>query len=173
MTKRAAPSPGEVAASDVALQQLAADLERRISAEFTWSVAADPRVPGTGYVVLYSPASSGRLVVSALLLVGEALTAETLRRVPMRTIENAANLSRQDVNRQALADLPPLRRSPDLSAEQFSQLVADHYRLWAEAVPNPAAAMAAEHSVKLPTMHGWIREARLRGLLPKAQRGKR
>ena len=173
MTKRAAPSPGEVAASDVALQQLAADLERRISAEFTWSVAADPRVPGAAYVALFSPASSGRLVVSALLLVGEALTAETLRRVPMSAIENAANLSRQDVNRQALADLPPLRRSPDLSAEDFSQLVADHYRLWAEAVPNPAAAMAAEHGVKLPTMHGWIREARLRGLLPKAQRGKR
>ena len=77
------------------------------------------------------------------------------------------------MNRQALADLPPLRRSPDLSAEDFSHLVADHYRLWAEAVPNPAAAMAAEHGVKLPTMHGWIREARLRGLLPKAQRGKR
>jgi hypothetical protein len=111
--------------------------------------------------------------VSALLLVGEALTAETLRRVPMSAIENSANLSRQDVNRKALVDLPPLRRSPDLSAEQFSQLVADHYRLWAEAVPNPAAAMAAEHGVKLPTVHGWIREARLRGMLPKARRGKR
>ncbi|MEJ7772527.1 MAG: hypothetical protein WKF51_11550 [Geodermatophilaceae bacterium] len=173
MTTRAAPSPGEVAASDVVLQQLAADLERRISAEFTWSVAADPRVPGTGYVVLYSPASSGRLVVSALLLVGEALTSDTLRHVPISAFENAANLSRHDVNRQALADLPPLRRSPELSSEEFSKLVADHYLLWAAAVPNPASAMAAEHGVKLPTMHGWIREARLRGLLPRAQRGKR
>jgi hypothetical protein len=60
-----------------------------------------------------------------------------------------------------------------MSPEQISELVAQHYKTWARGVPHPAAAMAAEANAKLATVHTWIREARLRGYLPPAQRGKR
>ena len=74
--------------------------------------------------------------------------------------------------RGELAKLPPLRRG-DLSAVEFSALVASHYKIWARYVAKPAAAMANEWDVNGNTVHGWIGDARLRGLLPEAERGKR
>jgi hypothetical protein len=71
-----------------------------------------------------------------------------------------------------LAALPPLERG-SLSALEFSEVVADHYKVWARYVPTPAAGMGKRWGVKSATVHSWIREARLRGLLPEAERGKR
>lgn len=109
----------------------------------------------------------GRMVITGLTLEASAVTAEMLRKIPMSRIENQANAIGEPVT-----DLPPLRRDEGVSAEAFSQLVADHYRAWAGTHANPAAGMAAKWDIKPPTMHSWIREARLRGLLPPARRRK-
>ncbi len=105
-------------------------------------------------------------------MIGETITSDMLRRVPLAAMEAAANVSQENAVRSALAMLGPLSRDRAESAEDFSRRVAEHYRLWAAHVPNPAARIAAEHKVKLATVHTWIRDARLRGLLPPARRGK-
>jgi len=122
---------------------------------------------GAGLGVLFRRNESGRLVVAGVVLLGEAITAADLRLVPLAAIESSRNLS------AGVANLPPLRRDPGMTPEAFSQLVAEHYRAWAAVTPRPAAAMAKENGLKLPTIHGWVREARLRGLLPAGNRSKR
>lgn len=123
----------------------------------------------------FEPDENGRPVLVGVVMYGEAITADLMRKVPIAALENTVNLTNR-VSREQLEDelksLPPLKREPDMTPEAFSQLVADHFRAWAKAVPHPAAAMAAEAEVKPPTVHGWIREARLRGLLPPAKRKK-
>lgn len=119
---------------------------------------------------------AGRQVLAGVMLLGDAITAEQLRKVPVAALENSRNLSHEGLPayeqmRAELAKLPPLERG-DLSGEEFSQLVAEHFKLWARHVPHPAAAMADAWKVKPPTVHTWIREARLRGFLPPARRGK-
>lgn len=129
-----------------------------------------------GLKVRFGPdARSGRLIVTGLLLDRPAVTAEMLRKIPIGRIEGDANLN-TDAALDAFAEerdaLAPLERTPEMTPEAFSALVAEHYKVWARCVPHPAAAMAAHAGVKPPTMHTWIREARLRGLLPLRSRGK-
>jgi hypothetical protein len=119
-----------------------------------------------GVSVRLAPTRSGRLVVTGVCVEAPAVTADMLRQIPLAAIEREANAARADG-----PVLPALQRG-DLSAEDFSRLVADHFKAWAKAVPNPAAVMAEHAGVKSPTMHTWIRDARLRGLLPPAKRGK-
>ncbi len=115
---------------------------------------------------------SGRWVLAGVLLVGDAITAEMLRSVPVSVVEGAQNDQAAATAREELAKLTPLQDADRSDPEAFSQLVADHYKLWARAVPAPVASMAATAGVKAPTVHTWVREARLRGLLPRARRGK-
>lgn len=132
-------------------------------------------VPGGTMWARLGDSPEGRPVITGLVITGDVLTAESLRRVPVRIIEQAMAESRAGTEEQMRAELealPPLERG-DLPAAAFSQLVADHYRIWARYVSRPAAGMAERWGVKSATMHGWIREARLRGLLPEAERGKR
>jgi hypothetical protein len=132
-------------------------------------------LPGSALWARFTKSESGRQVLSGLLLLGDAITGEQLRKVPVAVMENSQNLTEaywKGELREDLAKLPPLQRQSDMSAEDFSRLVAEHYRAWAKAVPSPAAAIAAEWGVKPPTVHSWIREARLRGFLPPARRGK-
>lgn len=121
------------------------------------------------------PNADDRPVLTGVLIFGDRLTAEGLRKVPVSIIEQglAERSSGTDAQRDAeLAKLPALERG-DLAAAEFSGLVAEHYRVWARYSPRPAAGMAARWGVKSATVHSWIREARLRGLLPEAERGKR
>ena len=116
-----------------------------------------------------------RMVLTGLVVVGPGLTAESLRRIPVSVIEQAMAEKAAGSERQMndeLGKLRPLERG-SLSAPEFSQVVADHYRVWARYVATPAAGMSERWGVKSATMHGWIREARLRGLLPEVGRGKR
>jgi hypothetical protein len=118
---------------------------------------------------------SGRGVLVGLVIIGDAITADLLRKVPVGNLENSFNLDDRDARErldEELKALPPLKRTPEMAPEDFSQLVADHFKVWAKAVPHPANAMAIAADVKPPTMHTWIREARLRGLLPPAKRRK-
>jgi hypothetical protein len=131
-------------------------------------------VPGAAvWTQVQRDETSGRLVLTGLLLLTTgALTADQLRKVQVDALENSANLTHGEDPHAELAKLPPLKRTAGMAPEEFSQLVAEHYRLWARAVPHPVSAMAAEYGVPVPTVHTWIREARLRGLLPPAQRRK-
>jgi hypothetical protein len=143
----------------------------------------DVAVPGAALWAMTEEDADGRWVVTGIVLLAEAVTADMLRKVPIEAIENSTNLGvrledaegstvlAHDRAHTELAKLPRLERG-DLESEEFSRLVAEHYRVWARYVPHPAAAMAAQADVKPPTMHTWIREARLRGFLPPAKRGK-
>lgn len=135
----------------------------------------DSRVSDAALFARWVETDSGRWVLAGVMLLGDAITAEQLRQVPVAALENSANLG---TNRgrflldEQLPKLPKLEREAGIAPEDFSRRVAEHYRLWAAAVPHPASAMAVEAGVKLPTMHSWIREARLRGFLPPGRRGK-
>jgi hypothetical protein len=108
-------------------------------------------------------------------IIGIRLTGGPIRRadlsaIPVSKIETeAAQRSMGPDPRQ----LPPLVRPAEITPDQFSRSVAEYYMIWGNKTHRPAAAMAAAYGVKLGTMHSWIREARLRGYLPQARRGKR
>jgi hypothetical protein len=158
------------------VNDLARDLAEKIGGDWrghhTGTIKA---LPDLAVLVRVGENAAGRRVLTGLVLLGDAITADQLRKVPVSAIENSANLSVDDAYdkmRTELAKLPPLERSADTDPEEFSRLVAEHFKVWARYVPHPAAAMAAEWKVKAPTVHTWIREARLRGLLPAARRRK-
>jgi DNA-directed RNA polymerase specialized sigma24 family protein len=155
-----------------------ADAEERLAAMFggTWRCwSRDVQMPGLEVGARYARSDSGRWVLTGVVLMGDALTADQLRAVPVAALENSMNLSDEgaEAARVEIEKLPPLARQAGMSPEEFSDLVAQHYRAWAALVPHPAAAIASAQGVKVPTVHTWIREARLRGLLPPARRGKR
>ena len=143
-----------------------------LTAQFggTWHPHDTDALPGVIIWAQLRQDADGRHVLTGLLMVGDGITAAHLRRVPIAEMESGTR--HPDGLRAELDPLPPLRRD-GRDGEQFANLVAAHYRVWARYVSHPAAAMADEWGVRLPTMHGLIREARLRGLLPMAHRGKR
>ncbi len=75
-------------------------------------------------------------------------------------------------------DLPPppertpLRRPTGMSPDEFYPLVAEAYAEYAQRTRAPAKEIAAEADVPVTTAHRWIREARRRGFLPPARRGR-
>lgn len=132
----------------------------------------DPHVDMYGRL---TRAPSGRWQLSGVLLLGDAITSGQLRKVPVGLLENSWNLSSRAAmqRREAIEeDLPPLRRTAKMRPEDFSRVVAEHYRAWAELVPHPVAAMARDSGVNRATVHSWVREARLRGFLPPGREGK-
>ncbi|WP_433369055.1 hypothetical protein ACQPZX_42740 [Actinoplanes sp. CA-142083] len=134
--------------------------------------AAPSRAPETLQMYGFREDENGRWVLAGMLLIDSAITAEMLRAVPVAAVENDRNDQFAESAREELAKLTPLQDADRSDPEAFSQLVAAHYKLWARAVPYPVANIAAAAGVKAPTVHTWVREARLRGLLPPARRGK-
>lgn len=105
--------------------------------------------------------------VQLLIIEGPRITAESLRQVPMAELERA--YLGETGSEKDPATLPRLERV-GRSPEVFSRLVAEHYRAWQQLDPHPAKRMAEEYGLKQTTVHSWIREARLRGVLPAAER---
>lgn len=66
----------------------------------------------------------------------------------------------------------PLGRPGTEDSEVFYARVARAYGDYATETTAPAKAMAAEAGVPVTTVHRWIREARRRGLLPPARKGR-
>lgn len=160
---------------DARVAEVEAWLNDRLGPRWLGWYPQQSTVPDTAMFAQTKQAPSGRWVLTGLLLLGEAITADKLRKVPVAALENSRNLSAGDAFEEMHAELdqlPPLRRTDDMTPEDFSRLVAEHFKVWARYVPHPASAMAAEWKVKAPTVHTWIREARLRGYLPPARRGK-
>ena len=132
----------------------------------------------------------GRLVITELHI-ADGIDAETLRKVPIGTIDTAINydptiaqafmgedhidwidnLPRSSVQRPSLKikNLPPAGSRDD----GFYRTVAELYR-WCigNSVRNPAIAIAEANGVPVTTVHGWIRDARRKEFLPAARRGK-
>lgn len=65
-----------------------------------------------------------------------------------------------------------LTRPTGQDTDNFYRLVAHVYRDHAASTRAPARELAAEAEVPVTTAHRWIREARRRGFLPPAARGK-
>lgn len=149
------------------------DLEQALTSAFggRWRSWRSDKAPFHRSAALFTEGKDGRLVMSGLLILDDAITTDRLKSVPVRALENSWNLTRNNDARERIRELPKLDRG-SRSPEEFAQLVAEHYRAWSAIVPHPVAAMAADAGVKAPTVHGWVREARLRGFLPPAKRGK-
>lgn len=124
----------------------------------------EPR-PGLKCHYRLSPNRRGRLVIDSVTLEGDAITGEDFRRLRIT-----------DMEAQPVPELPrpiePLTRPAGGDRDPHRQLTAAWYRYYATFSPNPGKRMADDSGVPLPTVHNWIREARLRGFLPMAQRGK-
>jgi hypothetical protein len=141
--------------------------------------AIDLVVPGIRVYATWDEQHDGRMVVTGLCLRGSAdrpLTAEALRLVPIGRLEAAANEVRRGTAEWWLEKVPPLTRPSarpsGTDPDYFYKLVGDHYR-WHSAISHkPAAKMAEASDVPVTTVHRWIREARRRGFLPPARRGK-
>ncbi|MEV0723933.1 hypothetical protein AB0I37_14270 [Micromonospora purpureochromogenes] len=138
----------------------------------------------------------GRRQITALMLVGDPIDSTTLKRFPIGLITTTVNMvppSGIDPDvmeplaaaaRKALASAsaeaaepvpsgrPRLTRPDGTDPEGFYKAVADAYR---EAVAQSRAVaptLADEAGVPIPTVHRWIGEARRRGFLPPARKGR-
>lgn len=133
----------------------------------------DDEKPGTALFLSYAEDESGRQILDGLLFLRDGITAESLRKIPVAALERKHNVDKVSAQLdEVLSKLPPLARTPGMTPEDFSGLVASHYKAWARVAANPASIMAELAGVPSPTMHTWIREARLRGFLPPASRKK-
>jgi hypothetical protein len=65
-----------------------------------------------------------------------------------------------------------LRRPDGEDPEEFYRLVSRAYAEYAAETKAPAREMAEEAGVPVTTVHRWVREARRRGFLPPARKGR-
>lgn len=119
----------------------------------------------------FKPDADGRKVMVGLVLLTDGITSAGLRSIPVGELEKAyANHTAEAADDPA--ELPPLHRG-NLSYDDFLRLLARHYLAHAQRTTRPAAAIVKETGEKSATVHGWIHDARQRGILPEARRGKR
>jgi hypothetical protein len=90
-------------------------------------------------------------------------------RLPVQgTIHTATGASDVSLAEQFQLSRPPGGRLTD----EYLKEVAAHYLAAVEAKRPPAPAVAAAADVSTRTVHGWIAEARRRGILPAATKGR-
>lgn len=124
------------------------------------------------YVLWVREHPGARPTVAGLCLHGERVTREILRSIPVARLENLRGSLDGPQRTRTPADMPPLERHRDDDPEEFSERVAEYYIAFAAQSSKPTKDMAEHSQVPLPTLRGWIREARLRGKLPPGRRGK-
>lgn len=138
--------------------------------------SSDPAVPSV--VAGFREDELGRQVLTHLFLTSDALTADDLRGVSIRDLERRAN---NDGVRHDLVGLDEkgellvaidFRRSNRGDQDEFARRFAEIYRRRAQISPSPAADISREYDLPRPTVHSWVREARLKGFLPPAERRK-
>jgi hypothetical protein len=62
---------------------------------------------------------------------------------------------------------------PGKKPDEFYRQVADRFTYLGTVSTRPASELAAANEVNVSTIHGWVKEARRRGLMPAADRRKR
>lgn len=111
--------------------------------------------------------ATGRVVVCGVLVERDVVDTTVLRGIPVAHLETTANLG-SPVGAPSTA----LTRPDGTDAPAFYRLVAEHYRWTAAATAAPARVLAQAADVPVPTVHRWIAEARRRGFLPPARKGR-
>ncbi len=111
-----------------------------------------------------------RFIIDGLCISALPITADLLRAIPVGRLEALADSSRPD-EAVDLASMEPLRRERGEDGDAFADRVAEWYRAVEGFTPHPAKVIAQYSDVPVTTVHGWIREARLRGKLPPGRRG--
>ena len=136
----------------------------------------DPSTPPIRVRLGQSP--DGRLHVEALHIEGEPVSASQLRSIPLGRIEAHANAvlhpdgAEYVVEGQAV--IPPHlfelggRSRPD----EFYAEVAAIYAGLVSHTHQPVAVIADANNVPRTTAHRWVKEARVRGMLPPGRPGK-
>lgn len=127
--------------------------------------ALDDVLPHHRIYVRWALSSVGRPYLAGLCIDGVPVTAELLRFIRVGRLENSYSAGAEPTT-------PFRRRWTGEDPHEFSTRVAVHYRYLASISPHPAKLIAGQAGVPVATVHGWIREARLRGKLPPGHRGK-
>lgn len=102
----------------------------------------------------------------------EGVTGEAIRTLPIRRVEAFLN------RRYGRPDEPPppirirVPKGTGKKPDDFYRQVAAAYEFLARTTRAPAAEIARKNRVPLTTAHRWVREARVRALLPPGQKGK-
>ncbi|MGC9543593.1 hypothetical protein [Streptomyces sp. UG1] len=135
-------------------------------------VAVDGVIAGGRLYAKWTDTEGGQSHLSGLCFADVPITADLLRSVPVGRLENMKAGKAAMPVEQFLRELQPLRRRSGEDPERFSERVAAYYRQFAVFTSKPAKMIADHSRVPAPTVHGWIREARLRGKLPPGKRGK-
>lgn len=146
-------------------------------------------------------ADDGRMVITDLFLHGDELNSEMLRGISISRLEaqlhqvmradwaqgGKYNTADDDVTLRKLRarvrsisaqrlvsalDRKTLSRPDGQDPDEFYRLVARAYSDYAAQSNAPAKALAEEAKVPTTTAHRWVREARRRGLLPPARKGR-
>ena len=121
--------------------------------------------------ILVDEDDSGQLVVKEVRVSGPAITPSHLRSVPLATMLRQFELRSSDLSPERLPLLPRrVRDGP--TPREFARLLARHYRYHAARTSAPNKAIAEAHSVPVPTVARWVREARVLGELPCGRHGR-
>lgn len=131
--------------------------------EFEWE-ACKPPEGADELSVKWRREESGRWAVTTVILSASCVTGTMLRSVSPATLEARRNAVPH-------ADVPRRTLSRPGTDPAFYSHVATAYRQYAE-TGAPAKTIADEAGVPVTTAHRWVREARQRGFLPPARRGK-
>lgn len=164
-----------------------------------WLAFADDSIPDWVYVRVREN-EHGRLVITEVYLARERVDSAALRSVPLGRIEAEANMLASDIRaklkeapRPGIEPLSPEPRArwqprknisptPHLKhlvvpkgtkPDQFYKEAAELYAELATESRRPAADLAERSGVSVASVHRWIAEARRRGYLPPAERGRR
>jgi hypothetical protein len=166
-----------------------------------WIAFANHDVPDWVYARVQEN-ERGRLIITELYLARERVDSAALRALPLGRIEALANSSPlaeeiraklKDPPQPGVEPLTPEARSrwepreiisptphlPHLivpkgtKPDRFYKEAAELYAELATVSRRPAADLAERSGVAAATVHRWIAEARRRGYLPRAERGRR
>jgi hypothetical protein len=118
---------------------------------------------------------NGRYHVEELRLLG-GVSAERLRSIPLGRIEAAGNALLHGSGGARLgvpARIPQELRSSAVRGypDRFYEAVAAAYHTLAAMTPKPVVALAEANEVPVTTAQRWVREARVRGMLPPGRQG--
>lgn len=128
---------------------------------------AEFNIDGIRIVASAELEADGSARVVHLEVSGRRITTEALRRVPISVIEASARWTADP------GDLDNFEgRRPGEDPIEFSRRVTKAYRAAASRSSRPNKLIAQQADVPVSTVRGWIREARLRGLLEPGTQGK-
>ena len=117
-------------------------------------------------VLVQTADRNGRKVVTRLVIEADAIDSALMRRVAIGRVEALLNAN-MDGGRAIT-----LPRPDGSDPATFYRSVADAYNATVLHSSHPARLMAEQAQVPVGTVHRWIAEARRRGFLPPARKGR-